>query len=357
MSGSNEYNSGYSDALPRGGFLDKETILQYLSEEDIYAFVFGIKPEEYQYVCSPFRNDRTPGAYFNIQTIQGRDKLMFSDWGDSYKIHNDCFDCVQRYYGLPNFYQTLQFIRKHLIDGKSIAKKVSKNDNPTSLEKQRVGLFFSARNFNQLDKLFWERYKISKQNLLDDRVFPVSKYMMNNTRVGTFLDIAYTPCYAFTDFESQNKKLYFPYREGKQRFLTTCTKNDIGGLRFLFSSPQLIITKSYKDYRVIKNMGYNVLWVQSEVQFPDSNIINPILEKYEDVIIFYDNDETGISMSEKIVESINQVFPEKARSLNLPVELLSSGIKDPSDMIFRAGEKKLRKFLIENINENSRKNP
>ena len=46
----------YSEDEKRG-FIDKDDILKYVSEEDIFELVFGFKPKEFDYVTSPFRND------------------------------------------------------------------------------------------------------------------------------------------------------------------------------------------------------------------------------------------------------------------------------------------------------------
>ena len=43
----------------------------------------------------------------------------------------------------------------------------------------------------------------------------------------------------------------------KPRFVTNCTADDVGGVHSIDPFSQyIIITKSYKDYRVIKNQGF-----------------------------------------------------------------------------------------------------
>lgn len=333
------------------GFLDKDKILEYLTEEDIFNLVFNFKPEEYQYVCSPLRTDNSPGAYFE-RSIENN-KLYLVDWADSIKVFNDCFDSVQRYFKLPNFYQTLLFIKKNLIDNKNIKPilkfKPSKSSETIKTE-IKPDILFVGRGFQDQDKVFWSKYKISKSNLLEDKVFPVSKYVVVNSKKGnSCLQIAYTLCYVYTDFTSKNKKLYFPYKKSGSKFISTCGKNDIGGLRFLFDSPKLVITKSYKDYRVLKNQNLNVIWFQNEGVIPCDSILLPILDRYKEIIIFYDNDKAGIEASKKVCNYINSYYPNKSRSIHLPLELLEQGVKDPSDLIFKKGEQELKNFIYKNI--------
>lgn len=344
MSSNLVFNNFEDDNTPRGGFMDKNEILSYVSEQEIYELVFGFKPEEFDKVCSPLRVDFTPGAYFERTPTDNR--LFFKDWGDPKKSLHDCFDVVQRYFNLPNFYQTLNFVKEHLIDGKKLVKRNLISHTPKTPKKTDIS--FQARAYLLADKIYWEKYEITRQQLLEDRVMAVSKIKIVGKK-GTNISTPYTPCYAYTEFDSGNKKLYFPYREGSKRFLTNCSKNDIGGLHNLdLDDPQLIITKSYKDYRVLKNQGYNCVWFQNEGMTPDMEFLDPLISSFSDVIIFFDNDKTGIEASIKLVEKLQMTYG-KGYSLYLPIELLTEGIKDPSDLIAKKGRQELLNFLNSNI--------
>lgn len=340
------FNGFESDNVPRGGFMNKNEILEYVSEQDIYELVFGFKPEEYDKVCSPLRADFTPGAYFERTPTDNR--LFFKDFGDPVKSLHDCFDVVQRYFNLPNFYQTLMFVKEHLIDGRSLVKRNIQDSQTRNKKSKRADIAFQSRTYLLSDKIYWEQYGITKEQLLLDRVIPVSKIKIVGNK-GTSVSTPYTPCYAYTDFISGNKKLYFPYREGHKRFLTNCSKNDIGGISQLdMEDPQLIITKSYKDYRVLKNQGFNVVWFQNEGMIPDMEFLAPLISSFSDVIVLFDNDRTGIEASHKLVEILQMTF-SVGYSLYLPVELLEEGIKDPSDLIAKKGRQELLNFLNSNI--------
>lgn len=334
------------DIVPQGGYLNKNEILDYVSEEEIFELVFGYKPEEYDMVCSPLRADHSPGATFH-RAPNG--KLYFLDWADTEITHNDCFNVVQRYYNLPNFYQTLTFVQDHLLKGKILVKR-ERNILLPANQRKKTEIYFQSRAYLISDKIFWERYYITKQQLLEDRVLPISKYKIDTRNKGSFTSMAYTPCYAFTDFASGNKKLYFPYKTGDKRFLTNCSKNDIGGINHVdLSDKQLIITKSYKDYRVLKNQGYNTIWFQNEGMFPDDEYLIQIIQQFPDIIIFFDNDETGIKAAYKLKEKLESLGAINPYVLHLPTFLLSESITDPSDLIYKKGQEELTNFLNTNI--------
>lgn len=334
------------DILPLGGYFNKNEILDYVSEEEIFELVFGYKPEEYDVVCSPLRVDYSPGATFQ-RSPSG--KLYFLDWGDGYITHNDCFNVVQRFFNLPNFYQTLIFIKSHLIDGKSLVK-IGNNIKLPTYERKKTEIYFQSRIYLISDKVFWDRYEITKQQLLEDRVIPVSKYKIDTRNKGTFISMAYTPCYAYTDFVSNNKKLYFPYKQGSKKFLTNCSKNDIGGINKLdLSDNQLIISKSYKDYRVLKNQGYNTIWFQNEGMFPDDQYLLQLIAQFPDIVVFFDNDETGITAAYKLKEKLESLGAQDVYVLHLPTFLLEKGITDPSDLLYKESKQELLNFLNTNI--------
>lgn len=328
---------GYSsDNVDRKGFIDKDKILKYVSEKQVYELVFGFQPEEYQYVTSPLRSDDSAGCWFETTEFG----LVFRDF--AYKNRPlDCFDVIQDYFKLPNFYATLNFVYEKLIEGKQLTEQhfVEKS------VKEDVEIFCESRNFTKQDRLFWTKYGISKQNLIDDRVFPVRKYVMTNTKSGTVKVKVRQLCYVFAEF-GQRKKLYLPNAEKSKRFITNCKKDDIGSIDSLPPyGRQLIISKSYKDCRVLRNQGKNSAWIQNEGMIPSLEKLTSLVKRFSNVIVFYDNDEAGITASKKMTSIINTHFPGKATPLWLPIGLNQQGISDPADFIHKKGRKELIQFL------------
>jgi len=321
-----------SDNLHRRGYICKESILEVVSQEEIFQLVFGFLPEEYDYVVSPLREDKTPGAWFEYYT---NGVLYFKDWAHT-RTHSDCFNMVQDFFKIPNFYLTLQFIHDRLVAGKKVEMKTieEKQNKIVVPSKEKVKLLIEARPFSQADRIFWTQYEINKKHLMEDKVFAVSRYYALNTKYGNVTNQCYDIVYSYNDFPNSRKKLYFPKREGKKRFLTNCTKDDVGGINSLMPyGSQLIITKSYKDYRVLKNKGKNVIWFQNEGMIPNETILNPLVRHFASILVWFDNDQPGIIASTKVVNHINSLISHKAKSLWLPEKALSNSIKDPSDCI------------------------
>lgn len=338
------------DNIQTKDFIDKNKILKYVSEEDIFELVFGFKPKEFDYVTSPFREDDNAGCWFQYSTLGN---LKFIDFGSQYYVNDikiislNCFDAVRLYFKLSNFYETLFFIKHHLINGKNLSKK--NNIVLKKTIKKEVEIVFENREFDFRDKKFWKKYHISKQNLIDDKVFAVKRFKILNSKNGDYTLSTYDLCYAHTDFEDGRKKLHRPQQKGKNRFLTTCNQNDIYGIRHLQKfGDRLIITKSYKDYRVLKNQGLNVIAFQNEGMTPINDILLPICSRFKNITVFFDNDNVGIEAGEKLSNYINSYFPDKSNYIHLDIELLESNISDPSDLIHKKGEKTLVNFLKDN---------
>jgi hypothetical protein len=346
-----------TDDIAESGFISKDKILEYVSQADIFQLVFGFEPVEFEYITSPFREDNNPGCWFEYDI--NTNKLRFTDFADTRVINGvkmsniDCFDAVKIYYQMPNFYKTLEFIKSKLIDGKNVKHDII-HIKPIQQKmvkvKNKVGVLINTRDFYLKDKTFWEtRYKISKENLIEDKVFPIQKFKLTNTKNGDHLFKTPDIAYAYTEFVSGNKKIYRPGKVGKRRFITNCTANDIGGMHSLIKSGRLlIITKSYKDFRVLRNLGLNVRWLQNEGMFPKSEEFWELVAAFDKVVVFFDNDSTGIKSAHNLVELINYPEGTKARYIHLPTELLKVNVSDPSDLVHKRNEKELINFLKSN---------
>lgn len=346
-----------TDDIVDSGFISKNKILEYVTEADIFELVFGFKPEEFEYVTSPFRDDTNPGCWFEVDI--NTNKLRFTDFADPRVINGirmrniDCFDAVTVFFNLPSFYKTLEFIKARLIDGKDIKNDIVHIKPKRSIikkEKKRVKILVSTRDFLIQDKIFWEdRYGISKNNLIEDKVFPIQKFKLVDTKTGNHIFRTSDISYVYTEFKSGNKKIYRPLQKGSKRFITNCSEDDVGGMNTnIISGRQLVITKSYKDYRVLRNLGLNVRWLQNEGMYPKSEIFWGLINNFDKIVVLFDNDETGIKAAIELSDLINlRTQSSKASMCYLPVELISKGITDPSDLIHKKSQQHLINFLKE----------
>ena len=338
-------NYGYgSDALSSRGFIDKKIILELVSQEEIFSLVFGFLPEDFQYVTSPFRlSDKSPGCWFQYHL---NNTLYFIDFAsNAHRRHSDCFNVVQDYFQLPNFYSTLDFIYKKLIQGKDIRVQTRMIRDIQKQTKESVKILIEPRNYNQNDTNWWKPYGVTTSQLLQDKYYAFSAFHALNTKKGNISSRPTDLAYADTNFKEGRKKLYFPLRQGKHRFLTTCRREDIGGINSLPPmGRQLIISKSYKDYRVLKNQGKNVIYLQNEGMYPLQLLLS-ICKSWKEVIVFFDNDKQGIHASQELSGLINREYFNKSKALWLPEQLYSLNITDPSDFHKEQGKASLFQFL------------
>lgn len=325
----------------------KDQILNTIDQKSIFELIFGTIDLSNKY-CSPFRKDHDPGCYFWY------DKdgiLLFVDWANNtynQGIHMqriNCFEAIQLYYKLDTINDALDFIVDKIVNHESV-KKLSVCE-PMTLDKQKKHTIIHSefRNFERRDERYWGQYGITTYQLQEDFVFPVNRYSI--TKKNTYWYRPRTICYSLGLFNNGKQKLYFPKNRHQYRFITNCSTDDIGMIdRLPDTGKQLIITKSYKDYRVLKNFGCTVIWFQNEVTCPSDYIMIDLANRFDSIVIFFDSDETGVRNSIKVCNTLNKVV--KATCF-VPLWVSSEeGVKDPSDLYAKKGPMAVQSFLYEN---------
>lgn len=309
-----------------------DDILSEYSQEEIMAIVFGEQVYN-TYVCSPFRVDNNPGCYFNYYN----DKLWFVDFADIKKTR-DCFEVIKDKFNL-SFTELPTFIAKNIknrpiLKKKKIIKKV----------KKLFDITYKIRPWQKEDRIFWESFKISKKQLIEDSVIPIYWYKT----IGFFPDdfVVRPLKIAYAILVYNHIKIYQPYGNKRQKWFTNCNGNEIGNLQKLdVTNKNLIITKSYKDCRIIRNQGYkNTIWVQNETYIPNTEILYDLSLRFNNVYTIFDNDRQGIEYTNKIIETFNQ-FNKKVKPIFMP----SPNHKDPGEVIKQFGEIYLFNYLKEKI--------
>lgn len=339
---------GYNNYKP----ITKEEILLRVSEENIFGIVINepISIEKGACYRAPYRSDENADCYFEYYD----NKLCFVDHASNPKSV-DAIGMIMKCANL-SFVKALEYINGHfslgLGNNSSSTKEVFiKNDH---VEEEKIVKSFKERvitllprQFGYKDKQFWSKYGISSQNLIDDGVIAVQMYR-STSKYGKYFTInCMDICYAYTDFEDGKMKIYRPYGNKDSKWFTNCNQNDIGSYRHLPESGELlIVTKSYKDCRVIRNLGLNSCWFQSEGMIPHMDLLRDLCKRFKKIIVWFDNDSAGITNSRILVEIFNTIEPNKASSIMLPPRLLKESIKDPSDYYANKGKEQLIDFLV-----------
>lgn len=327
-------------------------LLDYVAQEEIFESLLGIYPIEGDYYCSPFRKDSNPGCYFQMDP---NGVIRFMDWADEENNRLDCFDAVKNYFNLSSYLQVVHLIYDTLILGKPVDQIMGKKENhtsdfkPTEI-KQETKIMVHPCKFSKRDEEYWSEYGITEEQLLEDKVYSISKVYTSGKK-GQHISYCSTKlAYADVNFPSGHKKVYFPEAAstGSLRFLTNCTHNDIGNIsKINYQLNYIIITKSHKDCRVLKNLGYsNTVYFSNEGQVPEEKILQALLKSFRFVYIFYDFDDTGIKASEGLKSIIESYYPEKRIFL---LYTQNVKIKDISDYYKFLGGYECSQYLKQNV--------
>lgn len=351
---------GYSRYVP----LNSEEILKRTTEEEIFKIVIQkdiVEDKEVLYKA-PYREDLHPDCWFEYYN----NRLWFVDFAKGTGLPGmSCFDLIKKTYNV-NFGEALEIINDKLKlglgDNKRKAKEIAiehgivEEKNVKKIFKERV-ITFIPRDFNYKDKLFWSKYEISRQKLIEDGVIPIELYQ-STSKVGKKFSVRpYDLCYAYTKFVDikgnllrGKVKLYRPYAPKEGKWFTNCNQNHVGGLESLPEKGDLlIIAKSYKDYRVLRNFGLNVVWFQNEGQIPSQSILLYLCSKFDRIVVWFDNDSTGITNSSIVKDYINSITNSNiATTIMIPPSYLSLNITDPSDYLEKKNKEALLGFLKNN---------
>lgn len=327
-------NYGYHEFVP----LTINEILLRVSQEEIFSIVY--QPVLNEFILSPLReDDSNPKCYFEWYN----DKLYFIDFAYSTRPL-DCFGFIGEYYGLSH-YKVLSLVNEHFELGLGYSlnspKPVRIKHNNQVVTEKNTTIFFNPRPYINEDGKFWSRFKITKQQLVSDHVYAVRWYKIQSSKTDKIIR-PFFPTYAIYEFKPRIK-LYAPQSK-KLKWITNCNANDIGNINNIdVYGLHLLITKSYKDCRVIRNIGKkNVIWFQNEGMIPDSKYITMLGKRFRNISVLFDNDESGKKALIKVVNTLNLHFPGKFDGYTL------TDYNDPAEMVEHAGDKPLIQFFKHN---------
>lgn len=304
-----------------------QTIIFSCDQLDLWSWFLGFRIGLHEQFCNPLRSDKHPNCFLSW-AYHKSERIVLNDYADRQYHGMSVFDAIMYKYNL-DFSESLQkinneFIKVHNIELKENSSyqstRASKfifilQHHPWTLNKQPI--------FIKHDKVYWEQYGISSKELKEDNVQSnrrITFNSKNNPDQFTSLDV--TPSYTY--LFKNHKKCYQPYNDIK--WLSTCSDEDIWGWDNM-TNDDLIITKSYKDYRVLKNSGYNTIALQSEgTKIPFDKLLK--LKEIKTKYVLFDNDAAGIKASQMIAD-----FGNSFDSGYIPVTFSEDLPKDASDIV------------------------
>lgn len=315
-----------------------EQVLQKVSQEEIFQFVLGKHPDSASRFLSPFRIDKKANCRFEV-IADGT--LLFVDFGDKSTTHRTCFKAVMDKYGII-LDSAVNMIVSHfeLSSSEENYVPVTKTftiEKADKEEKESTIITYDIVPYAKRDKLHWSQFLITPSQLLEDNVYSTNKYYLTRNGVKRGINL-FTKCYAI-DFITR-VKLYQP-SSVDYRWITNCDENNIGNFDNLpLTSDVLLIKKSYKDHRVIRNLplDLNVVWFQNEGCIPDIYILINIAARFKKIVVFYDNDEAGVKAAIRLVSIFNNIREDCASMIHLPVMANKTRQwKDPAQFISKEG--------------------
>jgi len=285
--------------------VDRIDVRQLLSEVDQYAAwgkVVGRIVGPNDKFTNPFRSDKNPGC--TLTEYAGVVRL--TDWADSTTHGMNLVDAYRKAFGLGFREACSAIYTGHTGLMTAAATTISKKGK---IKKESS---FVSRNFNRWDKEYWSKRGISKSDLVDDRVIPLSRFTISGV---TYEALEHT--YALV-FPSGRFKIYQPFADKSMKWFGNMTKEDYWFIDD-FLSNDLVITKGYKEHRII----YNVLKDVSTASFNGEGYrhlpekLVSMLHLYKRIWVLYDSDAAGKQGCSKVVEMI-QALGFDARCVYLP---------------------------------------
>ena len=250
---------------------------------------------------SPLREDHKPTCSF----YKGR-RLYFKDFatGECLSFEN----VVMKKYGC-NYHEALEIIAKDfgIIKG-SVPKVVS--IQPIFKEKKNTYIQIQAKSYTKEELVWWKSFGITKNTLIKYRVYSCKTVFLNGN-----IESVYTPkCPSYAYYFGKDKdrelwKIYYPFRKN-YRFIGNISTTTIQGYKQLpKKSKLLVITKSMKDVMLLYTLGIAACAPQSETQFISDNVLEEFKQRFKYIVLLFDNDETGISFTNKIKREYKWITP------------------------------------------------
>lgn len=326
-------------------YLTSQQILERISEQSIYEYYLHdkIRSDRLHKCC--FHKDKNPSLGF-YRSSSG--ELVYKCFGCG--SQGNVFNFVSRLHNNINFGQTLNLIQKTFNLSKNYGKNnkiqesistklIESNFQETVRETQILPTF---RNFNKIDYDFWNRFYIPLPLLLTYNIRACQRvYIVKKS--GEYVHFAEhhknNPIYSYQI--NNHYKIYRPYSDKLGKWAGNLNNLDIQGLEQLPDRGELlIITSSMKDLLVLNVLGYNAIALGGEGNNIPDEILKDLWARFDNIIVFYDNDEPGLMYGEKLSSTIG------AGNIFIPTEYPTKDISDYAEKYNIEEADKLMKKLI-----------
>jgi len=314
----------------------KELILSKITEENIMEHYLGIPVNKKGKFCSPLRKDNNPTCTY-YRSKGGR--LFFRDWSGAF--YGDCFEVVMYKFNC-SYYMSLQIIANDfgLVSRPKLAVNppLTEYTNETFEETGSAVIEVEIKDFDQHELNYWLQYGINKKTLNKFKVFSCKNVWLNGNIYHFYRDKQLVfGYYGGIKDNVEQWRIYFPTKR-KYKFISNWKSKQLQGVfsHLKKGGKHLVITKSLKDCMTLYEYGIPAIAPISETIFVERRQYEKLKEKFDNIILFYDNDLPGISSMNKIRKKFDvdiMFIPRKF------------GVKDISDFRKKYGFQKTKDLI------------
>lgn len=197
---------------------------------------------------------------------------------------------------------------------------------------------YEMRHWNTLDQAYWKNFKLSSSILEGHNVHPLFFYNMIKENEGQLLDVVNIKAnfiYGYFREDGTLYKIYTP--KNKDNKFIKVHDYIQGSDQLEYKSKYLIITSSLKDLMCFKRLGITgieSISPDSENSVIPENFMRPLLDKYQKIIVLFDNDEPGLKSAQKYKDKYGFEYINLDMSKDLSDSVRDHGVEAVRDRLF-----------------------
>lgn len=278
-------------------------------------------------------------ASCNVYYDRRHSVYKMKDFGNE-EYSGDCFELVGTMTGLScrnakDFVEIMRIIDHDLhlgladgyencVDTSSV--QVVCPPTPEQVIKKIRPYNIVPRAFNETDRIFWSKSRITEHTLNKYNVRPLHSFSSVNQegKSYTLTETAQEPMYGYVG--DKYIKIYRPRSEMRFLYAGDLDDNYCFGLDQLSAKGDLLfITGGEKDVMSLAANGFHAICFNSETTVIPTSVLMLLSYRFKHIVLLYDMDKTGLEVSAKRQEELK---PFALKRLLLPL----SGTKEEKDV-------------------------
>jgi len=290
--------------------ISKEDILQKISSYDIlnhYLQPFhkeGARLLHGKNISNPFLPNKQNTPSFNIYCdFKNGHQWKYNDFATD--EHGDCFQLVMKLFKL-SFPESLKKINQDFSLGLESGPSAKQGSPPQPVipleEVTKNDYGYRTRSFLQQELAYWLQYGITIDQLKLFNVKPIDSFTATSREGKQYSQKSIPGNPLFGYIHQDWIKIYRP-SEKKYRFQCLGNKpvNFVFGMEQLPEKGEIVfITGGEKDVITLHVHGFNAVSLNSETARIPNELVTELKSRFTDVLLLYDNDETGSKQAEKL---------------------------------------------------------